>query len=86
MAQYRKKPVVIEAIQWDGTIEHAVEIRKWAHHQIMVHPDEPLKLVVPTLEGQMNISPGDYIVCGVKGEFYAVKPDIFEMTYEPVND
>lgn len=84
--KYRKKPVVIEAMQWDGTIESAVEIRKWSHHQVSVDPNEPLKLLIPTLEGQMTASSGDYIIRGVQGEFYPVKPDIFEATYEVVND
>lgn len=84
--KYRKKPVVIEAMQFDGTIESAVEIRKWSHHQVSVDSNEPLKLLIPTLEGNMTASPGDYIICGVQKEFYACKPDIFEMTYEIVND
>jgi hypothetical protein len=41
---------------------------------------------IPTLEGLMQAKPGDYIIKGVKGEIYPCKPDIFELTYEPVND
>jgi len=53
-----------------------------------VFPDEPLRclwfLMIPTLEGEMEASPGDWIIKGVKGEFYPCKPDIFAETYEAV--
>ena len=46
--------------------------------------DGPMRLAIPTLEGVMEASPGDWIIKGVKGEFYPCKPDIFDATYEPV--
>ena len=91
--KYRKKPVVIEAIQWDGLNFNDIlkftgsgnikleEIRK---------PDADMRipgsyvLTIRTLEGVMEASKGDYIIKGVNGEFYPCKPDIFEKTYEKV--
>ena len=82
MAQYRKKPVVIDAIQisdnddellaWLG--EFVVPFEVIADHTIVIH----------TLEGDMRADPGDWIIRGIKGEFYPCKPDIFEQTYEEV--
>jgi hypothetical protein len=77
--KYRKKPVVIEATQWFKDGDH------WAvaKHQ---STDPRLKECgwVRTLEGGHIVRPGDFIITGVKGEHYPCKPDIFEMTYEPV--
>ena len=87
--KYRKKPVVIEALQWDG--QNQWEIEKWAHEGmppemnsiILLDLGECLK--IRTLEGYMTAQKGDWIIKGVKGEFYPCKPDIFEATYEPVD-
>lgn len=82
--KYRKKPVVIEAVQWDGTWENAAEIKKFSSDVFEQH-DLDFKrqyLYIKTLEGIFIISPNDYIIKGVKGEFYPCKPDIFEMIYE----
>ena len=81
MAQYRKKPVVIEAVQWDGNLETLNVFPK--------EDTEPVKLrngdlYIQTLEGEMKASIGDFIIKGVQGEFYPCKPDIFEKTYEKV--
>lgn len=89
MAKYRKKPVIIEAVQWDNTNESLLEILKlrivspiaqaWCLRQ-----GECLRL--PTLEGDMLANKGDWIICGVKGEIYPCKPDIFAETYEFVKE
>ena len=82
MAQYRKKPVVIEAIQLiDENVDLLVE---FCGDKIKSHP--LTGVVIETLEGDMLASKGDFIIRGVKGEFYPCKPDIFEMTYELVNN
>lgn len=84
MAKFRKKPVVIEAVQWfpgvvmDDVIEG-------------VFKDGPYEggkyAIVRTLEGTaLNVSPGDWIITGVKGEKYPCKPDIFEATYDKLTD
>lgn len=83
MAKYRKKPVVIEAIQYDGS--NLREIAEFVGTDLsMVDNDINLSLVpvIKTLEGDMLISKGDYVIKGVQGEFYPCKPDIFEQTYE----
>lgn len=87
MPKFRKKPVVIEARHWDGTLVVAHELQEWIARAEGVcsvghglgHPPE-LKIV--TLEGIHDASPGDWIICGVKGEFYPCKPDIFAATYD----
>ena len=82
--KFRKKTVVIEAVQWTVNIESEEEIKA------MGCPIVPIPmtdyLVIPTLEGAMKCDAWDYIIKGVKGEFYPCKPDIFEMTYEKVED
>ena len=75
---YRKKPVVIQATQWFKDGDHPAVIRKTAPNR---HADEGIPWV-PTLEGGHVVTPGDWIITGVKGEHYPCKPDIFEMTYE----
>lgn len=80
MPKFRKKPVVIEAFQWDGTDIMAEHLRQWSDHQVRAHGGA--SCFVDTLEGTMEAKPGDYIIRGVQGEFYPCKPDIFEMTYE----
>lgn len=80
---FKKKPVVIRAIQWTG--ENREDIRMFMNTQAFLILEEKT-LIIPTLEGDMEASLGDYIIQGVKGEFYPCKPDIFEMTYEAVID
>jgi hypothetical protein len=92
--KYRKMPVVIEAMQWDGTAESAIPIISWAnksptsiHYWSAEETSSGLaELVIPTLEGDMVAREGDYIICGVQGEFYPCKPDIFAATYKGENN
>lgn len=77
MARYRKKPVVIEAIQFVGNF---AEIEAFVGGDAEFRKGE---LVIATLEGAMHASPRDWIIKGVQGEFYPCKPDIFAATYEP---
>ena len=98
MAKYRKKPVVIEAFQmtkerrWDNS-----DWPEWMHKAwnkepsegaIWIDPDDPTgeKLVCGTLEGVHAISTNDWIIRGINGEIYPCKPDIFEKTYELVDE
>lgn len=88
---YKKKPVVVEAIKWDSL--NLTEIMDFVGKSLIVETYDagyqagatPLAvgLKIRTLEGDMNVSFGDYIIKGVQGEFYPCKPDIFEQTYEP---
>jgi hypothetical protein len=76
-----KKPVTIECMKWDG--ENIEEIKAFVGSAyIGGENDIDKKLVISTLEGDMLASVGDYIIKGVKGEFYPCKPDIFEKTYD----
>lgn len=77
MSKYRKKPVVIEAMQWHGPADNDA-LREFAGHWVSIGP----KVIITTLEGHMQVSPGDYVIRGVKNEFYSCKPDIFAATYE----
>lgn len=82
MAKYRKKPVVIEAVQFDGS-DQSVD---WLLPQLISGEigRSTNKLHITTLEGIMEAKVGDYIIQGINGEFYPCKPDIFEKTYEIV--
>jgi len=81
MAKFRKKPVVIEAEQFIATRQKPP----------FFYEGNPVQLIqgephVQTLEGQLRVSDGDWIIRGVKGEFYPCKPDIFAATYETVEE
>jgi hypothetical protein len=94
MAKFRKRPVVIEAVQWTGNnlrqviaftdgppvarLSHAE--MKWDDYEDLVAREG---LMIFTLEGKMTANPGDWIIKGVAGEVYPCKPDIFAATYEP---
>jgi len=91
--KYRKKPVVIEAIQWTGNNLREVinfaglhpSAKKWTWDEYeQVVAEKGLKIF--TMEGPLMASVGDFIIRGVHGEVYPCKPDIFEKTYEPVSD
>jgi hypothetical protein len=86
MAQYRKKPVVIEAVQYDGNFRclDIFSINEVSHFIVSKDSNNKQCLKIPTLEGEMTASIGDYIIKGINGEFYPCKPDIFEATYEQV--
>ena len=93
--KYRKKPVVIEAIQWNGSNE--LELKRFAGDSIridIVRESESLNegrliykqtdVYVMTLEGETTLSKGSYLVKGINGEYYPCKPDIFDKTYEQI--
>lgn len=94
--KFRKKPVIIDAIQWNG--ENELEIQKFVGESLKVDLlREPMlteKGIIPkwvelkiiTLEGVHTANIGDFIIKGVNGEFYPCKPDIFEKTYEKVEE
>ena len=100
MKKYIKKQVVVEAIQWDGTLEKALEISQIEGLNSVIEYyltktliigestsssantyEEIKSFKIKTLEGDMNVSKGDYIIKGIKGEFYPCKEDIFKKTY-----
>ena len=76
--RYRKKPVEILAMEWTG--DNKVDVQRFVGRYLDLLPRG---LKIPTLEGDMFASVGDYIIQGVNGEFYPCKPDVFAKTYEP---
>ena len=104
MSKFRKKPVVIDALQlsrdnWDEmrTFAKTGKIANGKPEFCFIDTDghrssfemsdaDILGLIIPTLEGIMGASEGDWIIKGVKGELYPCKNDIFEATYEPVEE
>lgn len=88
--KFRKKPVEIEAIQFDGHNGYSIE--RWSENKVVTSPileptpDNPTGayLQVKTLEGIMTAGVGDWIIRGVVGEYYPCKHDAFERTYEKV--
>lgn len=90
---YKRKPVEVEVVQWNGY--NISEIEKFVGKSCKIEYQESqcseycsvtsAELVIHTLEGNMHASVNDYIIKGVKGEFYPCKPDIFNQTYEKVN-
>ena len=83
MTKYRKKPVVIEAVLWTG--ENVTEIAEFMTSASCGFTTEN-ELRIHTLEGTLEARVGDYVIKGVKGEFYPCKPDIFAATYELVQE
>lgn len=79
---FRKKPVVIEARRYNG--KNGIELLCWAGGTELEEGFFGHGIKIKTLEGTMTANKGDWIIKGVKGEFYPCKPDIFEATYEAV--
>lgn len=87
MPMFRKKPVIIEARLFDQvTIYDQEHLADWCKGKLcgIKLPADERVIKINTLEGEIEASYGDWIIKGVKGEFYPCKPDIFEMTYERV--
>ena len=94
--KYRKKPVVIEAVQWNGNTNKQ-EIEAFVGRELVANLESEtayvagegapiFSLLIDTLEGTMKANKNDYIIKGIKGEFYPCKPDIFDATYEIVEE
>lgn len=98
MAKYKKKPVIINAFRYDGDFMNSkgnYYIPDWAikayeegvmYFDSIGNEEPPIELFIRTLEGTHHTNVGDYIIQGVEGELYPCKPDIFEKTYEKVED
>jgi hypothetical protein len=93
MPKFRKKPVIIEAMQF-ATTEAVLEPSYLDKFETWMREKDPQQryhysgnqLLIPTLEGILAANVGDWIICGVKGELYPCKPDIFEAIYELVDE
>lgn len=98
MPRFRKRPVEIEAMKWDGTSTGATPIINWVlggggtasfvcsdpDQCVETDGDTPHRIMIRTLEGTMYADLGDWVIRGVQGEFYPCKPGIFDQTYEAV--
>lgn len=80
--QYRKKPVVVEAMKL--TFGNLEEVDKWCKGGMSGQDPDGVYIMIDTLEGSMRATEGDFVIKGVNGEFYPCKPDIFAKTYEAV--
>lgn len=86
MPKFRKKPVMIEAVQWDGrmtTVNPLFEKSTVSHLSQDCGEDY---LLIPTREGEMRAEIGDWIILGTAGEMYPCKPDIFVTIYEEISE
>ena len=83
----RKKPVVVEFMHYNG-VDDMDDVREWVGKNLDTERyrigERIYSIIIPTLEGDMRANPGDYIIKGVKGEFYPCKSDVFEKTYDIV--
>lgn len=95
--KFRKKPVVVEAVQWNKPGDHDAVVKCYfdSNDHLRWAPGYPPEINIyccyeyygiRTLDGWHKVYVGDWIIKGVKGEFYLCKPDIFEMTYEAVTE
>ena len=88
--KYCKKSVVVEAVKFGGSSTYVYAIMAWMKGGRYIEPkfilDNIGSMYIPTLEGSMKVNPGDYVIKGIKGEFYPCKPDVFEATYDPVDN
>lgn len=85
MPRFRKRPVVIDAVQFTGG--NLAQIAEFSGYDVAEQCDRFYdSIVIETLEGDMKARPGDWIIKGVKGELYPCRDDIFGVTYEPVED
>lgn len=87
--KYVKKPVEIEAILFTGNnAAEVMEFMNQSYYDVSVYKgtNNIFKIIIPTLEGNLEAKIGDYIIKGIKGEFYPCRKDIFDATYEEVKN
>ena len=83
----KKKPVIVDAFRWDGTLETLNRLRNLGVKMVSYVTETSVhSLVISSLEGEELVGDGDWIVKGIKGEFYPVRSDIFELTYEVIEE
>ena len=87
MPKFRKKPVIVEAVQFEDTSESLAAISEMGLAPVRVeYSSYPPFIRIPTLEGELRARRGDYIIKGIKGEFYPCKEGIFHATYELIEE
>lgn len=82
--RFRKLPIVVEAMHFDGN--NYPEIRRWMYGDLVSKAPDLWTFEIKTLDGVMQVSAGDWVIKGVKGEFYPCKSDIFEKSYKAVKE
>lgn len=80
---FQKQPIIVEAMQYDGTSESAEELIQWSKNKLFLYENNVnvKVLLVSTLEGTLEVSETDWVIKGIQGEFYPCKADIFNETY-----
>jgi hypothetical protein len=90
LQRFRKEPVEVEAVRFGGSSSQAAAIQQWIETGRYVHPvlqtRDFCSFTISTLEGDLTVQPGDWVVRGVMGEFHPVRADIFAATYTPSPD
>lgn len=86
VSKYRKKPVVIEARQTGQNNDEDHFIMEWCGGRVPIMDNSPSLFIIETKEGPLYVTPGDWIIKGIAGEFYPHKPDIFAEAYEKVEE
>ncbi len=81
--KFRKRPIVVDAFQWNGERPLPAPLEEYRDAYDLPVKD---KSVINTLEGRLLVSKGDWVIRGVRGEYYSCKPDIFEQTYQKVKN
>ena len=84
--KYKKKPIVIDAVRWTG--RNTKKVKEFCSYNItrIFDGKKICALLIHTLEGNTTANKGDWIIRGIKGKLYPCKPDIFEQTYEKVEE
>lgn len=82
--KFIKKPVIIEAVQWDGKSSTANSFIGESYGVDWEYVENSNDIEIPTFEGRMRCNKGDWVIKGIAGEFYPCKPEIFKLTYEQV--
>lgn len=86
--KYRKRPIIVEAIQFfkDSERDTLTECIAFTKNTVSWSPYEEFRILIPSLEGDIPVNNGDYIIKGVEGGFYLCKPEIFEKTYDMLKE
>lgn len=82
--KYKKRPVTVEALQYDGSEESRDKLRDFGAH-ILKYDRATLRLTIETIQGPSLVYVGDFVIKGIQGEFYPCSAPIFEQTYEPLS-
>lgn len=83
--KYKTKPCEIEAIKWTGdNFEEIAKFTNYKAYMELMYSSMKKELIIKTLEGDMMATVGDYIIKGLRGEFYSCKPDVFHKKYEEI--